>query len=233
MSKIISKSIADFAKSIEKQAKQDMNQILYAAQQALNNTAFKARENLLTDYKGVFNVRNKNFFSTNSKGVQVKKADRKKDGLDMSVDISFPYDWFKIQAFGGTKTPADTKNGGKYPMLAIPTSKGAVKINKSGRITGAGAARMLKYSQSHPTRTKKRVSTPHAFIMKGVANGKDVIAKRNKVDRKEIEWFYVLQPFIKVKKNWDFYGIIQNTFERHIDKELEKAVQWCIDHPKK
>ena len=233
MSKIFAKTLSQMADTIQKEVKKDMGDALYSAQQALNNTAYKARENLFNAYKGTFNVHNKSFFSTKLRqGVQVKKADRKKDGLNMTVGLNFPYDWFKIQAFGGTKTPADTKNGQEHSMLAIPTSKGAVKINQSGRITGAGATRMLKYATEHPTRTKRRVKNPHAFIMKGVANGKDVIAKRNKFDRKEIDWFFVLQPSIKVQAKWDFYGIIQKTFDRHLDSEFEKAVKWCQDHPK-
>lgn len=231
--KVSHRTAKSFSDQIQKELKQGLKDGLYSAQQALNNTAFKARENLFYAYRGIFNVHNKNFFTTNlRKGVKVIKADRKKDGLDMSVDIYFPYDWFRIHAFGGIKTPQDTKKGGIHNMLAIPTSHGSVKINYSGRISGAGATRMLKYYNEHPKKTKGRVANPHAFIMKGVANGKDVIAKRQKAVRKEIDWYFVLQPQLKVKKNWDFYGIIQITFKRHLNEEFEKALQWCIDHPK-
>ena len=203
MSTIISHTAKDFAKAIEKQVKQDMKDSLYAAQQALNNTAFKARENLLKRFQGVFDIHNKNFFSTNiRKGVLVKKADRKKDGLDMQVDITFPHDWFKIQADGGVKVPGMQKDGKQHKMLAIPTSKGAVKINQSGKITGARATKMLDYYFKHPTKTKGHVKNPHAFIMKGATSkGKDVIAKRNKEDRTKLDFYYVLQPELKVKKN--------------------------------
>lgn len=235
MSTIITHSSKDFAAALQKQVKRDIQDSLYAAQQALNNTAFKARSNLLHRFQGVFDIHNKNFFSRNiRKGVQVKKADRKKDGLDMSVDIIFPHDWFAIQAKGGVKIPGDQAKGKNHTMLAIPTSRGAVKINASGRITGARATKMLAYSIKNPKKKKAHVANPHAFILKhATSKGKDVIAKRNKANRKQLDFYYVLQPSIKVKKNWDFYGVIQKTFDRHLDAEFQKAMQWVIDHPKK
>lgn len=235
MSTIISKDLKSLGAAFEKQVKQDMKDSLYGAQQALNNTAFKARENLLQRFQGVFDIHNKQFFTRNiRKGVIVRKADRKKDGLDMSVDILFPHDWFAIQAKGGIKVPGDQKNGKDHRMLAIPTSRGAVKFNSSGRITGARATKMLAYSFKYPKKRKGHVANPHAFILKhATSKGKDVIAKRNKADRKQLDFFYVLQPELKVKKNWDFYGVILKTFDRHLSQELEKAIQWCLDHPKK
>ena len=235
MSTSISHTAKDFADAIQKQVKQDMKDSLYAAQQALNNTAFKARNNLFHRFQGVFDIHNKNFFSTNiRKGVLVKKADRKKDGIDMKVDITFPHDWFAIQASGGVKVPGMQKDGKQHKMLAIPTSKGAVKINQSGKITGARATKMLDYYFKHPKKTKGHVKNPHAFILKhATSKGKDVIAKRNKEDRTKLDFYYVLQPELKVKKNWDFYGVIQKTFDRHLDEEFDKALKWCLEHPKK
>jgi hypothetical protein len=149
MSTTITHSAKDFAAALQKQLKQDMKDSLYASQQALNNTAFKARENLLNRFQGVFDIHNKNFFTRNiRKGVLVRKADRKKDGMDMSVDIVFPHDWFAIQAKGGVKIPGDQAKGRNHRMLAIPTSKGAVKLNASGRITGARASRSKKQSSA-------------------------------------------------------------------------------------
>lgn len=236
MSTVFTKTAKDFADAIEKQVKQDVKDSLYAAQQALNNTAYRARENLFKNFQGVFDIHNKGFFSRNlRKGVIVEKADRKKDGMDMKVDINFPYDWFKIQAEGGEKTAKDQADGGKkYEKMAIPTSRGAVKINSAGKVAGAGAARMLDYYFKNPKKTKGKVRVPHAFIMPHVTSkGYDVIAKRRKDDRKKIDWFFVLVPKIVVKKNWDFYKIIQKTFDRHLDEEFDKALKWCLEHPKK
>ena len=114
MSTVFTKTAKDFADAIEKQVKQDVKDSLYAAQQALNNTAYRDRENLFKNFQGVFDIHNKGFFSLIlRKGVIVEKADRKKDGMDMKVDINFPYDWFKIQAEGGEKTAKDHDDGGK------------------------------------------------------------------------------------------------------------------------
>ena len=235
MSGIFTKSAKDFASALQKQVQQDMKDSLYATQQAMNNTAFLARENLLKSYKGVFKVKNEKFFDRNIRnGVLVKKANRKKDGMDMSVDIVFPHDWFALQAHGGVKFPKDQKNGQEHEMLAIPTSRGAVVLNASGRITGARATRMLAYSFKFPNKTKAHVKKTHAFIMKHVTSkGHDVIAKRNNENRKQLDFYYVLQPSLPVKKNWDFYGVIVKTFDRHLDRELEKALKWCLEHPKK
>ena len=239
MSTIISKNAKDFAAALQKQVQQDMKDSLYAAQQALNNTAFLARENLFEKYKQTFDIHNKNFFTTNlRRGVIVKKADRKKDGLDMSVDLTFPYDWFLLQSTGGVKLPKDQKKGKNYKMMAVPTLKGvgagAAELNQSGRIKGSHAQNMIKYHLLHPSKTRGRVKTPHAFIMKKITpKGYDVIAKRNIGDRKKLDFYFVLVPEITVKKNWDFYGIIQKTFDENLDKEMDKALKWCLEHPKK
>lgn len=232
---IFTKSAKDLASAIEKQVKQDCKDMLYATEFAMNGTAFIARDELLKQFQDVFDVKNKNFFSHNIRGgVIVRKANRKKDGMDMSVDISFPHDWFAIQANGGVKTPKDMANGQQHEMLAIPTSKGEVKINASGRITGARATKMLAYSLKHPVKTKAHVAKTHAFILKhATSKGKDVIAKRNNENRKKLDFYYVLQPRLAVSKNWDFYGIIAKSFDSHLDEELEKALKWCLEHPKK
>ena len=93
---------------------------------------------------------------------------------------------------------------------------------------------MLDYYFKHPKKTKGHVKNPHAFIMKGATSkGKDVIAKRNKEDRTKLDFYYVLQPELKVKKNWDFYEVIKKTFRRHLSEQFDKALKWCLEHPKK
>lgn len=222
------KGFGDFSKKLEKMLKAQMKDAAFAARKALNDTAFGAREELWDEFKKRFNVRNKTLKS----GLWVNKAQK---GETMRVDIAFKHDWMKFQAFGGTKKPSDTKRGAKWPTLAIPTSRGAVKINASGRISGAGAARMLEYSKKHPRAKsrKRRVANPHAFVMKGVAHGHDVVARRDKADRKKLLFYFLLLPSLKIRKNWDFYGIVDKYFKRMFDKNFGKAMEWAKNHPKK
>ncbi len=227
MSDIV-KDISAFASHFEKTVKKDLQNSLYAAQQALNNTAFGASDELWKRFNKEFTVRNRQL----KRGLWIKKAN-KNDGLDMQVDISFQHDWMKMQAFGWEKKPKDTKRGQEHKMLAIPTSNGKVKINKSGRITGAGATRMLAYSLKNPKAKKRHVARPHAFIMRGVAGGKDVIAMRDKFNRKHIDFYYLLIPSLKIKKNWPFYDIIQEYFQKNLATNFDKAFEWAMNHPKK
>lgn len=246
----IVKGLNDIRNFFDKKVKSDMDDAIYAAQEALNAAAIGsskiaggvrgAKQTLVDEFEKTFDIKSKSFIrylrrgGLNKGGIQIQKAS-KRDGLDMKIGINVNenQNWLKLQAFGLAKTPEDQKKGKNYPMLAIPTSRGAVKINSSGRITGAGAARMLKYGSQHPKKRKNHVATPHAFIMKGVAGGKDVIAKRNKENRKKIDFFFVLQPSIKIKKNWDFYGIIQNYIDKNLDSIFDRTWAWVKSHPKK
>ena len=242
MSNSISHTAKEFADAIQKQVQQDMKDSLYAAQQALNNTAFKARNNLLTNYQHTFDIHKKSFFNHVIRGgVKVKKANYKKDGMNMSVDLTFPHDWFKFQALGGVKKPEDQpKNKKNYKTIAIPTLKGVgdgAATIKNGQITGTHAGKMIEYHLNHPKKTVGHVEDPHAFIMKKLTpKGHDVIARRKKDDRKSkksLQFFYILVPELEIKKKWDFYGIVQKTFDRHLDEEFDKALKWCLEHPKK
>ena len=238
MSNSISHTAKEFADAIQKQVQQDIKDSMYAAQQALNNTAFKARENLLTSYQNTFDIHKKSFFNHVIRGgVKVKKANYKKDGMDMSVDLTFPHDWFKFQALGGVKKPEDQAKPKNYKTIAIPTLKGVgggAATVKNGKITGSHAGKLIEYHLANPKKTVGYVEDPHAFILKrATPKGYDVIARRKKTDRKKLQFFYILVPEHKINKKWDFYGIIQKTFDRHLDKEFDKALKWCLEHPKK
>lgn len=240
MTNIICKSLNDMARTIQKEVQKDMGEKLFVAQNALNKCAFMARDNLLKDFRGTFKVKNSQFF-TKKKGVKVQKADRKKDGIAMTVGLSFDYDWFKDHSFGGLKKSKDQftnkdSNGKTYSTIAIPI--GATKIVKSGarggQIAGAHAGKLLAYSYKNPKKTVGKVRDPHAFILKGGSkSGNDIIARRQKRNRKKLDFFFVLVPGLKIQKRWDFYGVIQKTFDRHLNKCFEDAEKWAAEHPKK
>lgn len=43
----------------------------------------------------------------------------------------------------------------------------------------------------------------------------------------------MLQPSIKIKKNWDFYGIIQDYIDKNLDSIFDRTWAWVKSHPKK
>lgn len=236
---VFCKTLKEMAVKIEKEVEKNHNDALYAVQQGLNNTAFRARGNLFENYKATFKIHNKGFFTENlKKGVYVKRANYRRQQEDMEVNIRFPYDWFRFHAFGGTKTAEDLKYVNAInkhlglKVIPIPTERGSVTLNDKGRISrGSTAGKMLSYYFTHPKKTKGHVSKPNAFIMKKVAGGHDVIAKRNRSNKTSLDFFYVLVPEVKIPKRWDFYGIIQKTFDRHLEREYKKAVEYIAAHP--
>ena len=80
--------IEKFGKALEKQVKNYQKQVRFAAMKAVNEVAFKARSNLIEEYKESFIVRNTNL----PKAVSIKKATKE----NPVAEVSFPKDWMYI-----------------------------------------------------------------------------------------------------------------------------------------
>lgn len=212
--------LKDICKEIEREIKRTESRALHAAVRALNETAFRARNDLIENYQHVFNVRNRSL----PKKVTVVKA--KKENLRASV--GFPFDWMLLNTTGGTKRPEVKKN------LSVPVKFGKKETRlASGKIKQSfRPANLLKYGDTHKKRKKGKVANPHAVKIR-TKNGKELIARRNKADRKKMDWLYVQTPTGNVKKRWWFTEIVQHAVSEHLKKEFEKSMKWLSEHPKK
>lgn len=209
-------SLSNLAKTLEKEVKKDLKQVKYAASVALNNTAFKARSNLIDEYKKSFTVRNTNL----PKAVAVKKATKEK----LQAEVSFPKDWMYINAKGGKKEPEHSK------VLMVPIKGGGLKDyrTQSGKIKQSKKpASLLKYADAHPLKTKAHVATPHPFVMEN-KKGQTMIAVRDKANRKNMKFLYVGVPTADVKKRWDFEKIVKDTAEKELEKEFDVAMKKAL-----
>ncbi len=204
----------NFMKVLEKEIKNKQKQVKFAATVALNNTAFKARENLIKEYKESFVVRNTNL----PKAVAVKKATKE----NLQAEVSFPKDWMYINTKGGKKEPERSK------MLMVPlkdlgdyrTSSGKIKQSKKPQ-------NLLKYANAHPIKTKAHVENPHPFLLDN-KKGQTMIAVRDKDVRKDMKWLYVGVPSAKVKKRWDFEKIVKDTADKELEKEFDAALEKAL-----
>lgn len=206
-------SLKDLAKTLEKELKKDVKQVKFAASVALNNTAFKARSNLIGEYKKSFTVRNTNL----PKAVTVKKATKEK----LTAEVSFPKDWMYINTKGGKKEPEHSK------VLMVPLKNGGLKDyrTQSGKIKQSQKpGNLLKYADSHPLKTKAHVATPHPFVMQN-KKGQTMIAVRDKLNRKDLKFLYVGVPTANVKKRWDFEKIVQDTAAKELPKMFDEALK--------
>lgn len=206
-------TLDSFGKVLENELKKQIKQTKFAAAVALNNTAFKARSNLIEEYKKSFVVRNTNL----PKAVAVKKAT--KDNL--TAEVSFPKDWMYINTKGGKKDPQHSK------VLMVPIKGGGLKDyrTQSGKIKQSQKpGNLLKYADSHPLKTKAHVATPHPFVMQN-KKGQTMIAVRDKFDRKEMKFLYVGVPTANVKKRWDFEKIVKDTADKELPKEFDAALK--------
>ena len=97
----ISCSLENLSKVLEKEINKELKQMKYAASVALNNVAFKARENLIKEYNKSFVVRNSNL----PRAVSVKKSTKE----NLHAEVSFPKDWMYINTVGGKKNPEKAK----------------------------------------------------------------------------------------------------------------------------
>lgn len=214
-------SLKDLAKTLEKELQKDIKQTKFAASKALNNVAFKARTNLIASYQHNFVVRNTNL----PKATTVKKATKE----NLVAEIEFPKDWMYINTVGGDKKSEKSK------VLMVPIKGGDLKDYRtsSGKIKqGQRPASLLKYHNAHPEKKRKNVENPKAFLMESQKTGQTLIARRNKDNRKQMDWLYVGVPVANVKKKWDFNAIVQKTADRNLSKEFEKEFQKAMETAK-
>ncbi len=214
-------SLENLGKTLEKEIKKEVKQAKYAAMKALNNVAFKARENLINEYNNSFVVRNSNL----PRAVSVKKATKE----NLKAEVSFPKDWMYINTIGGKKEPERAK------VLMVPLKNGGLKDYRtsSGKIKQSKKpASLLQYADAHPKKTKKRVANPHPFLMTSKKTGQPLIAVRDKADRGEMKWLYVGVPVADVKKKWDFDKIVKDTVEKELPKEFEKQFKRAMETAK-
>ena len=203
----------NFMKVLEKEIKNKQKQVKFAATVALNNTAFKARENLIKEYKESFVVRNTNL----PKAVAVKKATKE----NLQAEVSFPKDWMYINTKGGKKEPEHSK------VLMVPIKNGGLKDyrTQSGKIKQSKKpVNLLKYADTHPFKTKAHVATPHPFVLEN-KKGQTMIAVRDKENRKDMKFLYVGVPTADVKKRWDFEKIVQDTAAKELPKMFDEALK--------
>lgn len=206
----------NFMKVLEKEIKNKQKQVKFAATVALNNTAFKARENLIKEYKESFVVRNTNL----PKAVAVKKATKE----NLQAEVSFPKDWMYINTKGGKKEPEHSK------VLMVPIKNGGLKDyrTQSGKIKQSKKpVNLLKYADTHPFKTKAHVATPHPFVLEN-KKGQTMIAVRDKENRKDMKFLYVGVPTADVKKRWDFEKIVKDTADKELEKEFDAAFEKAL-----
>lgn len=208
-------SLNNLAKTLEKEIRNEVKQIRFAAMKALNEVAFKARGSLIDEYKKSFVVRNTNL----PRAITVKKATKE----NLSAEVAFPKDWMYINTVGGDKKPEKSK------LLMVPIKDGDLKDYRtsSGKIKQSKKpVALLKYHNAHPDKPKGKgrgkVANPHPFLITSKKTGRTLIAVRDKVDRGNMKWLYVGVPVGDVKKRWDFENIVKETAEKELPKEFEK-----------
>lgn len=212
-------TLENLAKTIESEMKKSAKRVRYAAQRALNETAFNARTNLIGKYRASFTVRSKGL----PQSVKVKKA----TAQNLRAEVYFPHDWFYLHTVGGEKSAK-----GSHSMV-IPSKDFPDLRLASGKVRKRNApAELLKYANAHPKKTRGHVAYPKAFLKLKTKSGKPAIARRDKMNRKDMVWLYVENQNARVKKRWDFAEIVASTARHGLRYEFEKALKWQELHKK-
>ncbi|MBR4348055.1 MAG: hypothetical protein IKN03_06855 [Fibrobacter sp.] len=211
-------TLDNLAKTLEKEVKKEMKQVKFAAVGALNRVAFDSQKELRDTYSKAFHVRNK----TLPRKIEVTKATKDKPVAVVALNAP-KTEFMEIHTTGGTAKPTKSRS------MAIPDAS----IQELGR-TSTGKMKqslkpsnLLKYADTHQSKKRGKVAIPHAFKMK-TRGGDVVIARRNKADRSEMDFLYREEKEAKIKKSWDFKGIVQNVvdqkMEKYFDESLKKAL---------
>lgn len=214
--------LAKFGKALEKQIKDYQKQVRYAAMKAVNEVAFKARNELIDEYPKAFTMRNRNL----PKAVAIKKATKE----NPVAEVSFPKDFMYLNTVGGTKKP---ENAQKLAFAGDDIDENGGRLS-SGKIKPSQKPKqLLKYADEHPTKTAGRKNRkPKAFKTMG-KHGYEVIGIREAGSEKRgVKWLYSLQDQAKIEKKWDFDGIVKNVAEKELSKEFDKQLKKALETAK-
>ena len=208
-------TLENLAKTLEKEIEKEIKQVKFAAVGALNRCAFDAQKALRGAYSGAFHVRNKSL----PRKIEVTKATKDKPVAVVALNAPST-EFMEIHNTGGVAKPTKSK------AMAIPDKS----IQEPGR-TSMGRMKqslkpsnLLKYADTHQSKKRAKVANPHAFKMT-TKGGEVVVARRNKADRSEMDWLYREEKEAKIKKSWDFKGIVQKVVDRRMKKYFEENLE--------
>ena len=85
---------------------------------------------------------------------------------------------------------------------------------------------------THKLPTWALVANPKAILLESKKTGQTLIARRNKENRKQMDWLYVGIPVADVKKKWDFDEIVRKTDDRNLEKEFSKELKRAMETAK-
>lgn len=211
-------SLKDLAKTLDNELQKELKQVRFAAMNALNDVAFKhVRNNLESEYRKSFNVRNQSF----PRAIYVIKAT--KDNL--VAEVGYKADFMKLHATGGTRKP----EGGRE-ALTIPLDKDAPGLRSSkGSIKQRNKVpKLLEYHNQNPLKKKPKSAVKRPFVLE--SNGKAVVMKRAKGNTtlqsrhrdNGDEVLFAFAKEAKIEKRWDFEKIVNDTVEKELPKVFEK-----------
>ena len=222
---ITAKNAGDFAKLLQKQVEQDAKNIRFATMNALNDVAFKARQELINEHKDVFTVRNKGF----PKAIVVTKATKQ----NLEAKIEHKAEFMKLHAYGGSRKPLD------HSMIAIPLEKDAPGFRfESGKVKERNKpGELLKYYNANPIKTTSKSKVKRPFILK-YDRYKAILIKRAKGNTKQSERkrgngdkiLFTFSSDAKIKKTYDFDNIITKAVDRNFDRLLDKRLKEAFGH---
>lgn len=195
----------------------------YAKAVALNNTAFQAKDALVSAMPGKFSLRS----TRPVKGFRVEKATKKQ--LVPAATVMHLDNWMTIHEFGGTKQPTKGKR------MAIPSKEAQAK----GR-TGSG--KMGKRWQSKTMRSAVGFADPRAAGAMGgkgnkgrgnpkpfllvSKNGERRIVRRTSRGghRYDLIDLYYLKKSVKIKPVWHYLDTVKAVATKRLGANLVESL---------
>lgn len=210
-------------KALEKEIKNQMKQVKFAAMNAVNDVAFGAvRKKLASEYEKTFTVRNKSF----PRAIRVDKATKE----NLTATVSYKEDWMKLHTTGGVRKAELAKN------LSVPIDNDA-----PGRHLPSGKVRsrdkvpaLLKYANAHPEKSVGQKRVKHAFVLKTGSSAivlkrdrdNTTVASRHKGNGDKA--LYAFANKAQIDKRWDFNQIVADVAEKELPKAFEKRLDEAI-----
>ena len=204
----------------------------YAQAVALNNTAFQAKDALISELPSHFDLRSKRI----AKGFRVEKA-HKKQAIPQASVMHLD-NWMTIHEFGGEKQP------NKSRKMSIPATevqaKGRTSSGKIGERWKAAAMRRVQ-GFADPVaaggmggRGKKGKGSPKAFLMTSKDGERRIVRRTSRGgNRYDLIDLYYLKPKAKIEARWGYMDTVKAIAAHNLGMNFQRALAMAVESSKK
>ncbi len=202
----------------------EKSQYPFALAHALTKTAGGAQRQAKRMTANKFDLHSK-FVTQNIRITPAKKSDIVNYGFaGAQVRTDKKISRFMVQHEPGAMRRPLESSSISVPMRALQNIPGGYRTRGGRVMTKYTPQRLLKGKKG---KKGKRSILRNPFIMKG-RGGTAIIARREGLKRKPLEYLYKFESTVKIKKRWGFVNTVRRFAKVRMKKNLERSLSMAV-----